>query len=203
MVLNKLISSPSRLIIRTTPRSGSNLLCHSLAQHPEVKYTGEYFNPDPERTLPEFWNNRMTYWNLTKLMYLEPIPNAVYSENKFTQTYDDYSSLDVPLLSYNPVCLFLFRENIEAQHESYRRACRSGEWVEGLTVDPIEPLVDFVERVQVTNTELINQCRYHISYEELLSNWDDVISKILDIMQWKPMNLPPALTKQVYANTKT
>jgi len=197
------MDSNKRLIIRTTPRSGSNLLCHSLAQHPEVKYTGEYFNPDPKRTLPEFWNNRMTYWNLTKLMYLEPIPNAVYSENKFTHPDDDYSSLDVPLLSYTPVCLFLYRENIAAQHESYLRACRSGEWVEGLTVDPIEPLVDFVERVQVTNTELINQCRYHISYEELLSNWDEVISKILDIMQWKPMNLPPALTKQVYANTKT
>lgn len=201
MVLNNStpISSSSRLIIRTTPRSGSNLLCHSLSQHPEIKYAGEYFNPDPERTLQEFWDNRMSgNWNLTKLMYLEPIPNSNYHSNKFSVTYDDYSSLDVPLLSYNPVCLFLFRENIAKQHESYLRACRSGEWVNGLTVDPIEPLVDFVERVQVTNTELINQCRYHISYEELLSNWDDVISKILDIMQWKSMSLPPALTKQTY-----
>jgi len=196
---NKHTSTPSRLIIRTTPRSGSNLLCHSLSQHPEIKYTGEYFNPDPERTLQEFWDNRMSgNWNLTKLMYLEPIPNSNYHSNKFSVTYDDYSSLDVPLLSYNPVCLFLYRENIAEQHESYLRACRSGEWVNGLTVDPIEPLVDFVERVQVTNTELINQCRYHISYEELLSNWDDVISKILDIMQWKSMSLPPALTKQTY-----
>lgn len=193
------MDSNKRLIIRTTPRSGSNLLCHSLAQHPEVRYAGEYFNPDPERTLPEFWDNRLSgNWNLTKLMYLEPIPNTIYSANKFTQTYDDYSSLDVPVLSYNPVCIFLFRENIQAQHESYIRACRSGEWVNGLTVDSIEPLSDFIERVQITNTELINHCRYHVSYEELISNWDNVISKILDIMQWEPMSLPPALTKQTY-----
>lgn len=189
-----------KLIIRTTPRSGSNLLCHSLAQHPDVRYAGEYYTEDTNRVYEDYLENKLSgNWNLTKIFYLEPIPIKLFSginvSSNTTIPHKDPSA-------YSFVSIFLYRENIEAQALSYVRACTSGEWINGCFNEPEIPLDDFVERVKTSNTELINLCRYHISYEELISNWDDVISKILDIMQWKPMKIPQALQKQS-VNTKT
>ena len=185
-----------KLIIRTTPRTGSNLLCHSLATHPDVRYAGEYYNNDISRIYPEYLNNRISgNWNLTKTLYLEPIPPKLFSSTTVLPTYSP--SVYSEPIPYTSITVFLYRENISEQHASYLRACETGEWIAGCFNAPEIPIKDFVKTVQECNKELSKSCRYHISYEELLTSWDQVITKILDIMKWKHLVLSQATQKIV------
>ena len=180
-----------KLIIRTTPRTGSNLLCHSLATHPDVRYAGEYYNNDISRIYPEYLNNRISgNWNLTKTLYLEPIPPKLFSSTTVLPKYSP--SVYSEPIPYTPVTVFLYRENISEQHASYLKACQTGEWIAGCFNTPEIPIKNFIELVQQTNTKLINICSYHISYEKLISYWDESITKILDMMKWKQQSLSQA-----------
>lgn len=145
---------------------------HSLANHPEVTCAGEFYCNEQNRCDLQHWKNKQSgNWNLTKTFFLQEPPKP-------------------------SITIFLYRSNTEAQLESYLKACSTGQWMPGMVSPPVTPLPNFLEQVQQTKDKIAPVCDLCFAYEELLSNWDQVLSKVLDIMQWVQQPLPKALHKQ-------
>jgi len=166
------VGDGSILTIRTTPRTGSNLLMHSLAKHPEVKSAGEYYCVEESRCTVEAWSNKKSGdWNLTKTFFLEEPPKL-------------------------GLTLFLCRKDIEAQHASYIKACSTGEWMSGMVSDPVQPLHDFVHLVEETNRRIAPLCDLVFTYEDLVESWDESIRNILNSWGLQQLSLDKATKKQ-------
>ena len=160
------------LTIRTTPRTGSNLLMMSLAKHPEVRSAGEFYCTDPKRCFAEAWaNKKLGNWNLTKTFFLEEPPRA-------------------------GLTVFLYRRDRDAQLKSYLRACETGEWIQGMFSTPGEPRQDFLEQVEQAYKSVRNTCHMTISYEDLIEHWDEYIDAILRCWGLEPIKLEKVLNKQ-------
>lgn len=156
------------LIIRATPRTGSNLLMCSLQQHPEVVSAGEI----AVTSRMDCWDSLKDHWNLCKTCYLDPLP------------VEDAKT----------VCLF--REDKKAQLESYRKACRTGEWMHGMPLNKIKPVANFLELVEETFWAIAPQSDLVVSYESLVNRWEKTIETILDIWGMEKRPIAKAIQKQ-------
>ncbi|MFN7318034.1 MAG: hypothetical protein ACK5S6_00865 [bacterium] len=160
------------LTIRTTPRTGSNLLMHSLASHPEVKSAGEYYCTDESRCTAQAWANKKSGdWNLTKTFFFEEPPKP------------------------GPT-VFLYRQDMLAQYNSYLKACETGEWMHGMVSPPVKPIRNFLELVSRTSRDVGPKCDLIVKYEDLMLKWDSVISSILELWGIANLRLDMATTKQ-------
>ncbi len=160
------------LTIRTTPRTGSNLLMHSLALYPEAKSAGEYYCNDASRCSPLDWSNKKSgEWNLTKTFYLQEPPKPGPS-------------------------IFLYRKDVNSQYQSYLKACETGEWLQGMKSPPVTPIPNFLEMVCRTTEKVGPICDLVLAYEDLVLQWETCIASILDL--WGVSNIPlkMATTKQ-------
>jgi hypothetical protein len=145
---------------------------HSLAKHPEVKSAGEYYCVDESRCTVEAWANKKAGdWNLTKTFYIEEPP--------------------VPGLT-----IFLHRRDKQAQYASYLKACQTGAWMHGMESSPVEPIANFVNKVEDTFQRVAHRCDLIIAYEDLIRDWEYEIDFIESIWGIERIALPMATTKQ-------
>ena len=164
------VSKP--IIILSSPRCGSNLLMHSLAQHPQAVCGGEWHCPEESRCDPEHWKNRQTRaCNLIKVCQHEPIP-------------------------FDGLLIGLFREDIEAQLRSWRKACLTGEWVAGSVSEPVEFPADARQVIIYTNGRINEECDRVFSYESLINHWHEITETILQAANWEQWPIDMATLKQ-------
>lgn len=160
------------LTIRTTPRTGSNLLMHSLAKHPQVKSAGEYYCMEESRCTVEAWSNKKSDdWNLTKTFYLEEPPKP-------------------------GLTIFLHRRDTQAQYASYLKACQTGAWMQGMKSEPVEPIPYFLDKVNDTFHRVARHCDFVLAYEDLVANWDWTIEAIQSLWGIEKIPLPMATIRQ-------
>lgn len=167
------ISKP--IIIIASPRVGSNLLMHSLAEHPDAVCGGEWHCVDEISCRQDHWRNKhFRKCNLIKIMFQEEIP-------------------------FPGLLVGLFREDIESQLASWKKACDTGIWMTGQTVQPspFPCLQDAREKIICTNKRLYECCDLVYSYESLVNHWDHIVKIILTEANWPIVRINKAISKQL------
>lgn len=163
-----------RFVIGCTPRTGSNLLGLSLAQHPDIEYANEWFNPIHGRPS-----------NSASLLKLFPFHRK-----------GNWIEFD-RLLEHSQV-IYLFRENTEAQLDSWERAAYSGIWSnDQREPEPSTLAINMRKCLRQAESMFSKRSVLQISYEQMVADWDDTIRKVLTVMELKQMQLPQAVSKQV------
>jgi LPS sulfotransferase NodH len=173
-----------RLIIATTPRSGSNLLMYSLETHSRAVSGGEWYAKQKRPHLMAAWNNRNDRPESCNLL-------KVFSYNANEKTF--------PALLSSGVVVFLYRRDRAAQLASWKRACESGIWSEREPLDNLNPIPfrkDAAALIDRAVTLFAPIAAVQIAYEELVENWDDCIGRILNAAGWPVENIPQRLAKQ-------
>lgn len=162
------------IIILSSPRCGSNLLMHSLAEHPQAVCGGEWHCPEESRCEPMHWQNRHTRkCNLIKVCQHEIVP-------------------------CDGLLVGLFREDIDLQLRSWQRACVTGEWIAGSFSEPVEFPADAKQIINYTNQRINDECDLVFSYESIIARWDDIIEIILRAANWTLTPLAMATQKQTW-----
>ena len=160
----------SCIIIACTPRTGSNLLMLSLSQHHQAVCGGEWHSEDQYRCDPGHWENKKTNpdkVNLIKVFWPEPIP-------------------------FDGMVVHLYREDIESQIASWERASETGEWISGKSSEPTEMPAN--ARSIIAGSSY--QADVHISYEWMVSHWEETIAMLLEMAGWEVIPLGMAIEKQ-------
>lgn len=158
-------------MICTSPRTGSNLLVDSLAQHPYAICAGEICCPD---ALEEYKANQSKAFNLAKL----------FASDQHHPGFRDI--LDGSLK------VFLYRIDRKSQITSWLKACRTGQWVAEVQGRPISPPIDPDREIQETHQIFEPMCDMKIAYEDLIRDWDGTIASVLREAGWEPKKLPMA-----------
>lgn len=173
------------LIILTTPRTGSTLLQHSLAHHPEAKSGDEWLNPNLYDLSPEAHDLKVRgeQPNLIKIMY------------------HDRKHPEFRELLEGATLIHLYRLDLVAQLDSWKRACETGIWSqEQIDTDPVRfkaPFPTDARQHIVESFTYYNQFKpMLLSYESMVLDWKGTIKTILKAARWKPMSLPMA-TKRI------
>lgn len=141
-----------RIIICTSPRTGSNLLVDSVAQHPDAVSASEWFNPKAPQYARKNRNERPDDCNLLKLMIYE------HRRPAFREVFN------------SGIRVFLFREDVDAQIASWRRACRTGMWVDGVLDSPEKFPGNARQLIQKAENLFLPECHMSVSYECLIEN---------------------------------
>ncbi len=173
-----------RIIIATSPRTGSNLLLYSLETHTKAVSGGEWFAKLKRPHLENSWNNRHyrpEECNLLKLMAYdrtEPTFHSVLSSG---------------------VVVYLYRKNRGAQLASWKKACETGIWSEREPLDQLRPIP-----FPVDASDVIDQAEFlfkriatlQIAYENLIDFWDFWIFHILSAANWPLEPIKMQLSRQ-------
>jgi len=172
-----------RILILCTPRTGSNLLLNSLAQHHDAVTGGEYLSDDRlTHNSPEAIENIKSgaECNLFKAFA------ADYGLPGFDELYQ---SCDLTI--------HLYRRNITAQCDSWEKACKTGDWVKNQT-DPLPKEVpsDMRDEIHRSRSLLCALADISICYESMVDHWDATIRYILDVAGWPLVTLPMATERQ-------
>lgn len=166
------------IVICATPRTGSNLLTDSLAQHPNAVSGGEWFNWDVEDWVLRNRELRPTKCNIFKLM-------------PFDAHRDEW--LEIVRAGF---VVHLWRRNRSAQLRSWQKACVSGKWLEE---DPEGSKFDFPsnarEIILDANQKYALLADFSLTYEAMIEDWDGSVSQILEQAGWSPRRLPMAREK--------
>jgi LPS sulfotransferase NodH len=173
-----------RIIIATSPRTGSNLLMYSLESHSLAVSGGEWFAKHKRPHLTAHWDNRHNRpeeCNLVKLFsydHVEPSFDSVVGSG---------------------VVIYLYRKDRAAQLASWKRACETGIWSEREPLDQLKPIPFRKDANDVINRayELFGSiATYQIAYENLIEHWDYWIRHILRAADWPHEPLTKQLNKQ-------
>lgn len=156
----------NKLIIATSPRTGSNLLVDSLSQHTRARSVREIHNPlgRIEKHLHDY--------NLCK----------IFSLHKEEPDFWD-------ILNSGTV-VHLYRENKEAQLASLERACRTGWWTDEAQGPTMEMHPVTVASLYDTEKLFGPIASLSISYEYMITNWEQVLIDIQQLIGWKHEQLP-------------
>jgi len=145
---------------------------HSLAQHPNAFCAGEWHCNIETACHPTHWSNKKNRrFNLIKICNLEPIP-------------------------FVGLLVGLYRKDRQAQIASWRKACKTGQWMEGSQLDPVEFPADAEQTIEASNARIHRVCDLIYSYEDMIEKWDRAISIILQRAGWQDIPLAMATTKQ-------
>jgi len=176
-----LCSAPKKLVVGTSPRTGSTLLVDSLWQHPEIVSAHEIFNPRV--------GDRPEGWNLCK----------VHSVN-----VDDPQFWEL-LCDRGVTVLFLYREDIDRQLWSWGHALETGRWVmerDDLRIKfEMPPRQWMLEMIELAEKVFRPRASMVLSYEKMVGNWDATVEKVLDLGNWSRTVLPMARRRMVYDDT--
>jgi LPS sulfotransferase NodH len=170
-----------RIVIVASPRTGSTLLLLSLRSHPLAVNGGEWFNPRLAEINPEAWHRKQSAvpCNLVK----------IFGHERHCAGFDE-------LLS-GACTVHLWREDREAQVASWRRACQTGQWVQGQSPGAyIWEYPDDAEGMIAAGDAMGAECEFSWSYEYLIANWDECVAAILQAADWPAMRLQMAIEKQ-------
>lgn len=169
------------IVIVASPRTGSTLLMLSLQNHPQAVSGGEWFNPRLSEIDPEAWHRQHSgvACNLFKVFGHER-GNVGFSE-----------------LLCEECTVHLYREDKQAQLDSWRRACQTGQWVQGQSPGAyIWEYPDDAEGMIAAGDAMGAECEFSWSYEYLIANWDECVAAILQAADWPAMRLQMAIEKQ-------
>lgn len=163
-------------MILATPRTGSNLLLHSLENHPEAISAGEIRNDSAQRPLVHRWGwgEAVAKCNLCKFMWLG---------RNGSDWFRDLHRAD-------GLRVHLWREDRDAQVDSWLRACRTGQWTaDGPRQRRVRPpskpnrVIDAADAVFRSIADLT------ITYESLVDQWDAMTGGILASAGWSDFRL--------------
>lgn len=177
-MFNEEVRVVKRIVVCTTPRTGSNLLVHSLAEHPLAVSASEWFNETMGGPYALNRRERPEECNLLKLMY--------YDRNKpgFDAVYR------------SGFRVFLYRKDRDAQLASWRRACATGLWMaEWEKGEPSKFPVDANEQVDNARRAFRYESHMVLSYEQLVDHWDDAIANILKLAEWPAAKIVKSLRR--------
>jgi LPS sulfotransferase NodH len=171
-----------RIIIATTPRTGSNLLMYSLESHPNAISGGEWYAQKSRPHLMTSWENKLMRPDKCNLL-------KVFSFDEHRPTFKS--------LITSGILVFLFREDQNAQIESWKRACKTGIWSEREPVGDPHP-IPWVENDHISRAETLFKDRADIvlSYEMLCNDWDTCIKEILTRASWPFIKIDKKINKQ-------
>lgn len=159
----------SALLICATPRTGSNLLMLSLAQHPHFRLGGEWLVKRKAGTL--------------------------YNYNLFKLFYDSRKHHEHQQLIERCKTVFLYREDTEAQISSWIKACETGRWIQDCGEDPIKPPNNMLEQIKGAE-QLYGNSDIALSYEQIVSDWQASVNKCLWLVGLKSAYLPMCIKRQ-------
>lgn len=168
-----------KILIVTTPRTGSNLLLDSLAHHHQAITGGEWLATEPLR-----FNSPKAISNI------ESGADCNLYKVFASQLHDTRFEI---LSSQCECVIHLYRRDVDAQVRSWLRACRTGIWVKDQPCPnpsrfPLSP----VEHVLSSRIPLNSISTLSICYETMVANWDATISYILSCAGWEQATLPQA-----------
>jgi hypothetical protein len=133
----------------------------SLAAHSQAVCGGEWHCDLESNCYRQHWLNKTLLpdeVNLTKIFGREPLPLGEW------------------------FVINLYREDIEAQLRSWKKASISGKWMEGRNPTSSSELpADALEQIKHAQN---CGADYRLSYEQLISNWDEYITTILKRADW-------------------
>ena len=174
----------TKLVIGCSPRTGSNLLIDSLAQHPRALNGGEVFN------IPLFWTPRVLG---LKQRGLCPIEHC----NLFKLFPYDRGHYGFEQLLAEGKVIYLYRADRAAQLASWRKACETGVWYQGQAVPHKVPFLENAnETIHLAETLFASRAALTLSYEKLVQDWSRSIAAILELAGWEDVPLGMALEKQ-------
>jgi LPS sulfotransferase NodH len=167
------------IVVLTSPRTGSNLLVDSLGRHPQAISAGEWFNNECEPFVVENKKLGVDGCNLVKFCGIQAYVPVVKR------------------LIRSPAALkvYLFREDVDAQIESLRKACRTGKFVEELPGPPKPFPDDPMKPIRLAEQHFREPADFVVSFEQMVSNWDAVIRQILLAAGWDDVPVSQARTK--------
>ena len=154
----------------------------SLAKHPDARLGGEVFC---DAVPAADWSDRASCQrlidksNLFKLM-------SIYRHRKHFDLFDGWGCV-----------IYLYRQDIEAQLASWRKACESGQWVAGWrSIEPMEYQMErAIESIKVADAMFLRRADLAISYETLVDKWDASVAMILAAAGWPQQTLEQATEK--------
>lgn len=94
----------------------------------------------------------------------------------------------------------LFREDIDAQLNSWEKACTTGEWMHGAKLSPTPFPENARQLIIETNYRIDGICDLVFSYETLVSQWSDLVAVILQSAGWRVLPICMATIKQAAAS---
>lgn len=163
-----------RIVIATSPRTGSNLLVDSLATHSQAVGIGEFF----QDMLPEYAErNRASGepWNLCKLFAMDKVQPPFGS------------------ILQDSFIVFLHRIDREAQVASWARACATGKYTEEDPGEPIAPPPEgFGYWIDEAQRLFAPVCDIAIRYEDMVDDWDNVVRCIFYGARWPQQRVAKA-----------
>jgi len=151
-----------KILIATTPRTGSNLLMFSLEQHSLAICGGEWWNEEEIFCYPVHWENkthRADKVNLAKVLHGEK-------------------------LLHGYAILHLFREDVNAQIASWQRACETGIWIKDGTPYPTDFPIDCEQRITSANKTFRPLAKLSLSYEDMVDDWGHSMWRIQRTFGW-------------------
>ncbi|MCC9655275.1 hypothetical protein [Rhodopirellula halodulae] len=173
-----------KIVICSSPRCGTHLLLTSLASHSLAKSAGEVLNPEDGYSDFKLSRDRSIHirqHNLFKLLVL----------SRSLPDFGKYNGFGFRV--------FMFRRDVEAQIDSWQRACATGRWTAQEPVSnrlkPVIPRAEMRRQIGIADDLFLRSSDLVISYEELVENWDDSIMTILDRAGWPIECLSMALQK--------
>ena len=174
-----------RILILSTPRTGSNLLLDSLAEHPDAVTGGEILSA-----------NALTHNSPAAIQNLIDGKEC----NLFKVHWSQRHLLDWRLTD-NSLIVHLYRRDIEAQLASWRKACKSGRWCRW-DRDPL--YADFPTNAnhQIFESRIgwSAVADVSITYEHLIECWDATLDFLLRSAGWDAV--PLAMAHQTTAENE-
>lgn len=170
------------IIILTTPRTGSNLLLDSLAEHPQAVTGGEVLSGTPE------FNSDKALDNLRASRTINLC--KIFSDQLTHPRFREF---------WSPECctVHLYRRDIAAQIASWRTACETGIWTEGEPYPhPQAVPLDMHDQIAASRCLLPRYSTIAICYESLVDQWDLTIEYILRTADWDVVPLAQMRAKQ-------
>lgn len=160
------------LFIFAHPRSGSSLLMHILADHPQIAGFGEYFTTysnQEDYDLAAFDIRRKAK------QLLKPVRYVVNQVNHHSVTPD------LELVKQNVFCIFLYRQPQETLSSMLELSD-----FKGLPMTQEEVTANYIRRLK-DQTELAGEMpkdhRFHLSYEELLKDPYTILTQLAEALQ--------------------
>lgn len=154
-----------RIIICCTPRTGSNWFLEEIAKLPGRISGGEWYQHEPSRNLPEVLENKIhrpTLCNVLKVFYSDM---GKYAFDKLLQSRK---------------LIYLYREDIDAQLASWKKACETGLWTPTSLPKPVAFPEDAEEQIHKAEELFSPLASLTVSYEELVTSMTTLINKIQD-----------------------
>ncbi len=152
-----------KILIATTPRTGSNLLMFSLGFHSTAVCGGEWWNANALYCYPVHWENKTFKTdevNLAKVFYGEEL-----------------------LKGFS--ILHLFREDANAQIASWKRACETGVWIaDGTPYPRVECPGNCKQIIETANEAFRPLAKLSLSYEDLVDDWGYSLWRIQRTFEW-------------------